>query len=67
MSKIITMKCIKYRNGEHGFLLTQERPGTAYCTLTMKKETGCIIHHDAEGNYLGYKENKPLDILWEEK
>jgi hypothetical protein len=56
---------IKYRNGESGFLLTTERPGTAYCTLTMKKETGCIIHHDAEGNYLGYTEDKPLDIIWE--
>jgi hypothetical protein len=31
----------------------------------MKKETGCIIHHDANGNYLGYAEDKPLDIIWE--
>jgi hypothetical protein len=60
------MKKIKYRNGESGFLLTEERPNTAYCTLTMKKESGCIIHHDKEGNYLGYKEDKPLDIVWRE-
>ncbi len=61
------MEKIRYRNGEEGFLLTDERPNTIYCTLTMKRETGCIIHHDKDGNYLGYKEEKPLDIVWWEK
>ena len=57
---------IKYRNGEKGWLLTTDRPNTSFCFLTMKEKTGCIVHHNKDGKYLGYKDEWPLDVVWVE-
>lgn len=62
-----TNKKIKYRNGETGLLLTTQRTSTSFCVLSMKDKTGCIIHHDINGKYLGYKDEWPLDIVWVEE
>jgi hypothetical protein len=66
MNKTIHKK-IKYRNGETGFLLTTELPNTAFCVLTIRDLSGCIIHHNKDGKYLGRSGGTPLDIVWVEE
>ncbi len=56
------MKKIRYRNGQIGRLLCEDRRFTIFCTLTMREKDDMIIHHMANGrcNF----ENEP-DSEWD--
>lgn len=58
----INHKRIKYRNGENGLLLTNQRDSMVIPVMTLTDKDS-ILYHNLEGKYLNLKEEHPFDVL----